>query len=428
MNRDVVWTKGHKLKRFDIIPTSRGGDFLNMMGQLNSLKYYEDVIDPSIHVEIVCVDTHGFYNQLPIRSGSPVRVEITHPSQEKPLKFDLGSGYDPLVITNISNHVADNKREAYVLTLETKAAINNHITRVWEKKTGSITSTVKNILSSKLQVPGNKMMAKNFDTTSNTYEFYGNYRRPFKVISDLCPKSIPSSVDGDSPSSGSGGFLFFETQDGWNFRSTDKLFASDPVEKYLMTTYKTGMDPKNNFMLASQPVWKESHDILKKLRSGAYKTANWYYDVLTRKVTFYEFSYDKAQKHQEKANKEAVLPPDYKDSYSRIILGTIDKGTTTTDVSGSGAAKPQDQATYQAQSNSRYSSVFAQTLNITVPMNLSLRAGNMLELEFPDLNNPRGKNAQSGKYMIARLAHEFGNPQGDFTGLTLVRDTFQKNK
>jgi len=63
-------------------------------------------------------------------------------------------------------------------------------------------------------------------------------------------------------------------------------------------------------------------------------------------------------------------------------------------------------------------------------MNISLRAGNLLNIEFPNINtdNEFFVSPESGKYMISRLSHEFGNPDGDFTGLTLVRDSFTPNE
>ena len=75
--------------------------------------------------------------------------------------------------------------------------------------------------------------------------------------------------------------------------------------------------------------------------------------------------------------------------------------------------------------------MYSQILDITVPMNLSLRAGNVIDVKFPDLNTgkPQDKNSpESGKYMIAKLSHEFGNPEGDYTGLSLVRDSFTINE
>ena len=123
-----------------------------------------------------------------------------------------------------------------------------------------------------------------------------------------------------------------------------------------------------------------------------------------------------------------MLKSDFIDKYSRITLSTLDQGTFAPDEEGRDKDAEQDQANFQAQSSSRYSSLFSQILHITIPMNLSLRAGDMVNIKFPELNTEDktgGRNTESGKYMIARLSHEFGNPDGDFTGLSLVRDSFQ---
>ena len=118
--------------------------------------------------------------------------------------------------------------------------------------------------------------------TSNECEFFGNYRRPFKCIADLCRKSIPTTVSKGSPNSGSAGFLFFETLDGYQFKSIDALFAGKPQEDaYQMTPVKEGLDPSNNFKLASEPNFKESHDIVKKLRAGSYRDCPQEIDLLT---------------------------------------------------------------------------------------------------------------------------------------------------
>ena len=415
MNKNVIWTKGHVIKEFTIFPDDRGGDFLELGPQLGYIKYYEDIIDPSLHVEISVVDTTGLIGKLPVRSGSAVRLKYTHPSQEDEVSLEL-------VISNIVGHTIDNKREIYTLVCETKAALSNNTTRVTKKYKGSISETVKSIVG----LIGSKV---NTDPTQNKYEFFGNYRRPFKCIADLCRKSIPTTVAKGGANSGSAGFLFFETLDGYQFRSIDALFAGKPQEDaYKMTPFKTGLDPENNFMLASEPNFKESHDINKKLRAGAYSTANWYYDIITRKVSFHNFRYNESV---EKANDEDVTPKDYRDFYSRIILGTIDHGTTSTPAEGAELATPQDQARTQAQASARYSALFSQSLDITVPMNLSLRVGMVITINFPDLNIDRSlaKNSpESGNYMIARLSHEMGNPNGDFTGLTLVRDSFTINE
>ena len=65
---------------------------------------------------------------------------------------------------------------------------------------------------------------------------------------------------------------------------------------------------------------------------------------------------------------------------------------------------------------------------VTVPMNLNLRVGQVIVLGISRINTEsetkKGQNPASGRYMIARLAHDFGSANGDFTGLSLIRDSF----
>ena len=430
-NSDQNWQKGHQIKRFDVVSIEPGAEAQhgNMLGQLMFLKYYEDVVDPAIHCQIMISDTYGFMNEIPIRSGCPVNIEITHPSQEDPFKFDVKG--QPLVITNITDHIVDNKRELYTLTCETQLAVSNHTTRVWKKYSDKISKTVKDILKNVLKVEDERI--NHIEETTNKLHFTGNYRRPFKVISNMCPKSIPVKSGGDKTGeTGSSGFLFWETHDGYNFTSIDKIFAEEPKYEYTMTPYKEANNPDTNFMLADIPQWEESHDILKKLRSGAYRTANWYFDILTRQPLFAEYNYKKSvEKGQSEPANDPEIPmleSDFVDKYSRITLSALDQSTMDPNPDNRTKETDQDQARFQAQSSARYSSMFSQILHITVPMNLSLRAGDMVAIKFAEINTDDttgGRNTESGNYMIARLSHEFGNPDGDFTGLSLVRDSFQ---
>ena len=59
MNKNKIWTKGHVIKEFKVFPEDRGGNFLDIGLQLGYIKYYEDIIDPALHVEISVVDALG---------------------------------------------------------------------------------------------------------------------------------------------------------------------------------------------------------------------------------------------------------------------------------------------------------------------------------------------------------------------------------
>ena len=69
---------------------------------------------------------------------------------------------------------------------------------------------------------------ENIEETSNKYTFYGNNKRPFTVITWLCPKSIPGGKNkpvSSSPTKGTAGFLFYQNREGFNFKSMDSLMS-----------------------------------------------------------------------------------------------------------------------------------------------------------------------------------------------------------
>ena len=73
----------------------------------------------------------------------------------------------------------------------------------------------------------------------------------------------------------------------------------------------------------------------------------------------------------------------------------------------------------------RYQLLFTQTLNMVVPLNTNLTAGDIIKVNFLNANiEAKDKDRkQSGFYMIKELCHHF-DPNQSLTSLTLIRDTF----
>lgn len=85
-----------------------------------------------------------------------------------------------------------------------------------------------------------------------------------------------------------------------------------------------------------------------------------------------------------------------------------------------------DATNLMVQSIMRYNQMFTIKVNIVVPGDFSLRAGDLIHCDFPELSTDKnsGMNKQSsGIYMIASLCHRI-TTSDTFTSLTLVRDTF----
>ena len=74
----------------------------------------------------------------------------------------------------------------------------------------------------------------------------------------------------------------------------------------------------------------------------------------------------------------------------------------------------------------RYNQLFSIKINIKIAGDFTLRAGDMIYCEFPELttdpNTPVNKGS-GGLYMISSLCHNL-TPRKTETSLTLVRDSF----
>tara|TARA_B100000212_G_scaffold264463_1_gene204020 strand:- start:1603 stop:2949 length:1347 start_codon:yes stop_codon:yes gene_type:complete len=434
------WSRSHKLIKFDVagdvkIPKAASVSH-SLMPQMLFCKYYEG-FGNTFMVKITCVDTNGLLDKLPIRTGMSVELAFAHASLEKDEVFEFSqANNNNLIIVNIDNTTHAVKRQMFTLTCITPTTLSNHTTRVSNKYIGRISTTVETILTKILEVDKSR---QNVEATSNKYDFCGNFTRPVNLINRLATKSISASdamgegenkdnkdnkkKKGISESRGLCGFMFFETQkSGYNFRSIrDMLKEESEFPVYTKVGAKDAMN-SNPFQLVATPKFTESQDLIKKLRAGQYQSHNVVYDIMNRTVKSFIY----------KSHTDGEIASTVDETPSRRMLTVLDLGLTS----------PKDDEEYedlkkkqietvtwrQAHTAAQYQLLYSQMLNVTIPMNLNLEVGMTLNFKFPDINTgddtSDGVTPSSGKYLIARLSHEFGNPVGDYTGLTLVREHY----
>ena len=403
-------TFGSKILGFEIFSPTGDGTPLDFSLQTNGIKYYEDITDISTHLEIGVIDVFGRYNKLPVRSGNKMVLEIESNGVVLDQKMN---------ISNIMGYTASAKREMYTIICEPQTAFDNHTSRITRKFTGNISDNIKTIV----EEMGGEMTRT--DPSSNTFSFCGGYRRPLFACTWLAKKCVHAKNE-MSANKGSAGFFFFQTQDGFTLLDINKAFEGKNKDNVVNYEYKIGkstMDKNNYFTLSAQPVIQSNHNVLQQLSVGHYKTANWFYDITTRQVSFAEYSYRDSDSEIQKSADERVIPKGIDDRYSRILLQTVDNGALEPD--GTVSSKSEESYFRQAQATARYSSLFSQVTKVVVPINLNLRAGEVIYLKLPEINTTRTTGPQSGLYLISKLCHQFGGDK-DYTGLELVRDSYQE--
>lgn len=413
-----------------------------------SIDYYEDIFSPTITVKIKILNSNNsitpegapenekqsIYNGLPLRGGERLLMKISGNSPTNPgLDFSKKAS-DYFYVSSITDIISQPETESFTLHLTSREAITNETSRVSKKfpTSNTIDSSVKTILTDYLKTD----KIGTIDTTSNSYGFIGNLRKPFTVLIWLSSKAVPGE------SGGQAGFFFYQTQDGFQFRSIDSLINQEKKATYsyaqAVESYDDEGNRKNNDFTILNYRTTKNENLIEKLRLGAFASQRMFFDPLKFTFTSPEQGSFKQDQYKDKTKtlgRQIDLPKLSQESDislgdvpSRIFTQVLDVGTLDSDVSKEINYSPME---YQSQSLMRYNSLFTQVLDVTIPSNTNLRAGDVIECDFPKQSNSKTKESDpeiSGLYIIKELCHHF-DAESSYTSLKLIRDTFgQKSK
>jgi hypothetical protein len=423
---------------------SRSIDLIN--GAI-SFEYFEDIFSPTITAKIKVVDNgnviapsdnsdgdkQSIYHGLPLRGGERISLKIAGNSSTNPgLDFSKKSD-DYFYVSSITDVISETNRESFTLHLVSREAITNETVRVSKKFPTSlkISDSVDKILKDYLKT---KKIGK-IDSSSNKYGFIGNLRKPFTVLIWLASKAVP-----ESSGSATAGFLFYQTQDGFQFRSLDDLMSQEPKATYTYTESQESYDDNekkvnNDFKILNYYTDK-NQNLIEKLRLGTYASHRMFFNPLDFSFSNPEEGLFRQNDYVGKTNNlggKFKLPSlsegsdkNLGDVPTRIITAVLDIGTMEKDASTDLNSDPK---LYQSQALMRYNTLFTQSVNMIVPSNTNLKAGDVIECNFPKITQSDAKEfdkEQSGLYMIKELCHHF-DTENSYTSLKLIRDTFGVN-
>lgn len=415
-----------------------------------AIEYYEDIFSPTITAKIRIINTGNtvaapdkdgnadgekmsIYNGLPLRGGERVALKIAkNTNSNKDLDFSKRS-QDYFYVSSITDVVSETQRESFTLHLVSREALTNETARVSRKypTSSTINASVEKILKDVLKT--NKIGT--IEKTKNKYGFIGNLRKPFTVLVWLASKSVPESSKGNSTA----GFVFYQTQDGFQFRSIDGLISQEAKAEYTYSEAIESYDSQNqnkvnnDFKILNYTTDK-NQNLIEKLRLGTYSSFRMFFNPLTFEFTNDQLAAFKISEYNGKAKnlgkKKVQLPKVFSDVNAdlgnvptRIITQVLDLGTLEQEVS---TDQNSDPFLYQSQALTRYNLLFTQTLSMMVPLNTNLRAGDIISCQFPKVSRSEQQEydtEQSGLYMIKELCHHF-DTEASYTSMKLVRDTY----
>ena len=392
------------------------------------LTYYESILQDSIKAFVVygdvgnAIDGQSAIEGLPIIGTEDFRLEFED-NQENKIKVDM-------IVNSVTPIYEDTNKNVVSLELVSEEFIRNEMgeSRLRSRFDGNISDNIEKIFKDRLKTK----KSLDIERTSNDYNFVGNGRKPYYMLNLLSKQSIPEGGE-----DGSAGFLFFETADGYHFKSIDKLFDKPQKKSYI---FKNSTDTKvtppgyDGKILEQQS--DSSVNVQSKMNMGAYKTKLVLFDPFNCEYVVEEKTADEAvQKNKVKLagkklpkfnNKFDTPNKDFtRTTFMLIDSGTLPAGSTDEQI------KENQRDNFKAaqtlnQAIRRYNQLFSGMMEITIAGDFSLHAGDVIFVDIPAIDSEKSDtlNRESGGlYIIADLCH-FVNADGTYTKLNLARDSF----
>ena len=392
------------------------------------IDYYESIESPSISMTITFIDIDQVIGRKGITGGEYIDV-IVKTDDEDADDFKVMHDKQKMMLNSVRNMVTESNKQVATLEFVSVETIVNETARLNKKFTGNISQTVLDILTK--DEKGIKTKKKVFgpkkeklgetdveeDRATNSYSFVGNLKRPFDTIQWLCPKGQSANDDF--------GFLFYETLDGYHFRSIKSLLEQDAI-----TYQQTDAQEITNKILQNN--LNQTNDIGMNMRMGMYANRTIYVDIENQTLETIDFKADDI-----KTKRKAALPANIQNYPTRLMVRVDDVGVAQVGAAKTDVQPKSELAKYQNKSYIRNNLLFSQSLSISIPLNTTLRAGLTLDIRLPlkqengdaavdSYGNDRS-NDPSGRYLIGELRHLIGGGQSE-TQLKLIRDVFTVDK
>ena len=390
-----------------------------MEGGYPEVDYFESIESPTISMTVKFIDVDQVIGRKGITGGELIELTVKDGDEDE---FIITKEHRMMLNAVIDLETTDTNQTA-TLEFISEEAIINETSRLNKKFSGNVSQTVKDILSKdkkgiqtkkKIFGPEKETIGEieiEADRAANSYAFVGNLKRPFDTIQWLCPKTQSSKTGF--------GFLFFETLDGYHFRSIEKLLKQEALR------YDKAGRPLLDRPLVLQSRVNQTNDIGMNCRMGMYANKTIYVDIENGKLETVDYKISDL-----KLAKPPKLPAGLEDAPTRLMLRILDAGALQKGSKKEEVEKKSELAVYQNKSYARTNLLFSQSLSISTPFNPSLRVGQMIDVLLPvkdgsdqSQTTGGGENDISGKYLLSELKHSIANGKSN-SELKLIRDVF----
>ena len=259
---------------------SHSGATLNITGLIGTLTLFEDIFSPTMSGTVNIEDGIDLIATMPMIGQEKLRLKLKTPTLSVAIEKEF-------YVYKLFNRTAKKRVQYYTLGFCSDELIVSQNTKISKHFSGKISDTVAKIFTEERALNSDKLIY--IDETQNSYSFISAYWTPIETINWLAKRAINKS--------GVPNYLFFETNQSFEFTSVDTLIKGNPVRNYVFsdadanTVYGESGNFDKKYEIVQSIDTQVTFDYLRNISNGMYASRLTTFDVTSKAVNVTNFDY-----------------------------------------------------------------------------------------------------------------------------------------
>lgn len=384
-------------------------DLLHVFSEFNM---YEDILSDNLSGNIHIIDSNNLLSNLPIVGGETVSLKwATAGKEDTPIEKTF-------VVYRIGEKIFVNDRtRSYTLYLTTSEHIVNQQTQLIKYYDGTISEIIGKIYRESFP-DSNKPFE--VEPTKNIHSLIPCHWNPFYTINYFSKLAIGK----DNKT----GFLFYESNQGFHFRSLESLFEQDPSIEYVkMPSVESKIFDDEAYEERTRHVLSylvgDNAQILEALSSGSLGHQWLYVDVFNKRLVTNDYEYRNQFDKTQHVDEFPILPDnadDFDQKGGGRFMRTIHPGSTR------GNRTDADRLLMNLRHALMMQFSMVET-SLEVAGDSDLFVGMTVDFEMPSPEEMKEKFKRdrffSGKHLITALRHRLTKERYEMY-MTIAKDSY----
>lgn len=412
--KGVLEPQDYSIKTLNLLYAN--GQKMDLKKLLISLSYYEDIYSFVSSGSLTILDAQGFPELLQLTGNEFIEINFGKYKDAVNTTDQIFRVYKMGERTPGGNL----NTQTFTLYFCSEELMLSEQIKISKSFSGrSVSSIIDEILKEWLKVNPKKI--NKIEETTGLYDFLVPRLKPFEAISWVSCYARPAKTDLVGAD-----MLFFETKDGFNFRSIQSMISDKPYAtyKYQLQNLDKQIDKlQEKVTSVLEYEFTKVYNALEEITKGTYASRLLTIDPLTRSYQTTDYSYNEFVKDVKTLNKNLVtnnMENRLGQTVSQAAESVFKVMTSNANQLAlpfikdkqAGVAKDIYAETFVPQRTAQLSLSSYNVIKLTIPGDSGITAGRTIELNLPTIKPTETKREKdkfySGKYLVTAVRHMIG--------------------